>query len=113
MKHDKVWKLHFDGAYSRQGNGAGLLLVSLEGSLIPLYFKLEFEATKNVVEYEALLFGMKATKIFNIECLIVFEDSYLVVKQIKNQCKAKHLRLKAYKNEVCDLVEFFFLAFNI
>jgi len=42
----------------------------------------------------------------------VFGDSKLVVKKIKNQCPTKHPILKAYQNEVCDLIENFFLAFN-
>lgn len=30
--------------------------------MIPLSFKLEFEATNNMVEYEALLLGLKTVK---------------------------------------------------
>jgi len=65
LEYDKVWKLYFDGAYSREGNGVNVLLVSPEGSLIPLSFKLEFEAT-NVVEYEALLLGLQSARNLNI-----------------------------------------------
>ena len=57
LECNKTWKLYFDGSYSREGNGVDVLLVSLEGSLISLYFKIHFEATNNVVEYEALLLG--------------------------------------------------------
>ena len=63
---NKVWKLYFDGANSYEGNGAGVLLVSPEGSLIPLSFKVDFEETNNVVEYEALLLGLKMEKNMNI-----------------------------------------------
>lgn len=55
---NEVWKLYFNGANSKYGNGAEILLVSLEGSMIPLPFKLEFEATNNVVEYKVLLLGL-------------------------------------------------------
>ena len=54
----KYGKLYFDGANSKDGNGAKVLLVSSKGILIPLPFKLEFEATNNVVEYEAFLLGI-------------------------------------------------------
>jgi len=40
LRHEKVWKLYFNGAHSREGNGAGVLLMSQEGSLITLSFKL-------------------------------------------------------------------------
>jgi hypothetical protein len=43
----------------------------------------------------------------------VFEDAELVVQQIRNAYQAKHPRLRSYKNEVWDLVDSFFSAFNI
>lgn len=49
----------------------------------------------------------------NIECLTVYGDFELVIRQIKNQCQAKHPRLRTYHNEVWDLIENFFLDFNI
>jgi len=81
-----VWKVYFDGANSKEGNGAGVLLVSLEDSLIPLSFKWEFEVTNNVVEYEAFLLGLQKSKNMNIECLTMHGDSELIIKQIINQC---------------------------
>ena len=36
-----------------------------------------------------------------------------MVRQVRNQCQTKHPRLRAYRNEVWDMVENFFLAFNI
>jgi hypothetical protein len=43
----------------------------------------------------------------------VFGDVEMVVKQVKNLYQAKHMRLGSYRNEVWDLIENFFLAFNI
>jgi hypothetical protein len=43
----------------------------------------------------------------------VFGDAELIVHQIKNIYQAKHPRLRTYRNEVWDLVDSFFLAFNI
>lgn len=57
-------------------------MVSLEGSLIPLSFKMEFEATKNVAEYEAFLHGLQIVRNMNSEFLIVHGDSELIVKHI-------------------------------
>lgn len=74
---------------------------------------MEFEATNNMEEYEALILGLHTAKIMNIECLTVYGDSELVIRQIRNQCQAKHPRLRTYRNEVWDLIENFFLAFNI
>lgn len=40
-------------------------------------------------------------------------DSELVVNQIRDQFQDKHPRLRMYQNEVWDLINNFFLAFNI
>jgi hypothetical protein len=48
-----------------------------------------------------------------IQEVTVFDDAELVVQQIINAYQAKHPRLRIYINEVWDLVDSFFLAFNI
>ena len=48
-----AWKMYFDGAVNEYGNGIRVLLISPEGSHIPLAIKLNFEATNNMAEYEA------------------------------------------------------------
>lgn len=77
-----------------------MLLVSPEGSLITFSFKMEFEATINMAEYEALLLWLQTTRNMNIDFLTIYGDFELVVKKIKNQCQTKHSRLRTYKNEV-------------
>ena len=44
----KAWKMYFDGAVNQYGNGKGVLLITLDGSHVPLVVKLNFEATNNV-----------------------------------------------------------------
>ena len=53
-----AWKIYFDGAVNKYGNGIGVLLISPNGSHVPLAVKLNFEATKNMAEYEACIAGM-------------------------------------------------------
>jgi ribonuclease HI len=57
-----VWKIFFDGASSREGVGAGVVFVSPVQEIISLSYKLEFETTNNVAEYEALVLGLRAAK---------------------------------------------------
>lgn len=66
-----AWKLYFDGKNSKQGNG-GVLLISLEGMLIPISFKFKIEETNNLPECESLLLGLQATNNLNIECLTIW-----------------------------------------
>lgn len=57
-----VWKLYFDGAYSKEGNGDGVLVLSPKGHIIPFSYKLNFDSTNNITEYEALVLGLQAAK---------------------------------------------------
>jgi ribonuclease HI len=45
-----------------------------------LSFKLEFETTNNVAEYEALILGLRAAKDMGIEEISVFGDAELIVQ---------------------------------
>jgi ribonuclease HI len=76
---DGIWKMFFDGAYSKEGFGAGIVLISPTKNEIHLSYKLEFEATNKVVEYESLILGLEATSKMKITKLVVFRDSELVV----------------------------------
>jgi ribonuclease HI len=80
---------------------------------ISLSYKLKFEATNNVAEYEALVLGMRDAKEMRIKEVAVFRDVELIIQQVRNAYRAKHPRLRSYKNEVWYLIDNFFLAFNI
>jgi ribonuclease HI len=108
-----VWKMFFDGASSSIGAGAGVVFKSPSQETISLSYKLEFEVTNNVAEYEALVLGLRAAQEMGIREMAVFGDAELIVQQVKNVYQTKHPRLKNYRNEVWDLVDSFFLAFNI
>ena len=66
-----------------------------------------------MVEYESFILGLRAAKEMGIQEVAVFRDAKLVVQQIRNTCQAKNPRLRSYRNEVWDLIDSFFLAFNI
>ena len=75
-----VWKMVFYGAYSKEGVGAGIVLISPTQKKIHLSCKLEFEAKNNVVEYEALILGLEESRKMQITNLVVFWDSEVVVQ---------------------------------
>jgi len=81
--------------------------------VITLSYKLKFETTNNIEAYEALVLGLRATKDMAIDRLAVFGDSDLIVNQFKDSYQAKKQRMKQYRNKVWDLVDNFFLSFNI
>ena len=53
------WELYVDGAANQRGSGVGLVLVSPETITIEKSSRLNFSATNNEAEYEALLKGME------------------------------------------------------
>ena len=55
-----------------------------------LSYKLQFVTTKNIVEYEALIPGMKEAKYLGVEQLIVFGDSELVVQKVIDNYQVKN-----------------------
>ena len=84
-KIDKVWKMFFDGPYSKAEKGVGIVIISPSNKVYNFAFRLEFEASNNVVEYEALLLGLETTKEMGIKMLNIKGDSDLVVVHITNQ----------------------------
>ena len=74
--------MFFDGACSRETAGVGVVLVSLEKESTQLSFKLDFQVTNNIVEYEALLLGLNATKGCRIRNIKVFGDANLIIQQV-------------------------------
>ena len=53
-----TWEVYVDGASNQKGSGIGLVLMSPEKVVIEKSLRLNFSATNNEAEYEALLVGM-------------------------------------------------------
>ena len=82
---EQIWKLYFDGASSREGSRAGVVLIPPTQQVVTLSYKLQFQTTNNTTEYEALILGMKAAKDLGADQLTIFGDSELVIRQVRNQ----------------------------
>jgi hypothetical protein len=70
-------------------------------------YKLNFQCTNNIAEYEALMLGLKLLKKLGAKRIMVRGDSELIIKQIKGEYSAKHPRLRAYRNVVLDFLQCF------
>jgi ribonuclease HI len=57
---------------------------------------LEFKATNNMAEYEALIFGLTAALSLGICQLLVKGYSHLIIKQVHGECSCNEPRLTAY-----------------
>jgi len=77
-----------------------VVLVSSQQESIQLSFKLVFQVTNKITEYEALLLGLNSAKDRGIRSIKVFGDVDLIIQQVNKTFQAKHPRLKAYSDEV-------------
>ena len=56
--NSQTWKLHVDGASSRQRSGIRIQLESPTGEMVEQSFRLGFNASNNEAEYESLIIGL-------------------------------------------------------
>jgi ribonuclease HI len=105
-EHD-LWTMFFDGACTKESAGAGIVFISPSKKTSHLSFKLNFKVTNNIAEYEALLLGLNAAKEKGIRKLQVFGDADLIIQQVNKSFQAKHVRLKAYRDEVLEAIKSF------
>jgi ribonuclease HI len=102
------WSMDFDGAVSKEGAGVGVWLHNHRSRYSESHsYKLNFQCTSNIVEYEALMLGLKLLKKVGAKQIMVRGDSELIIKQIKGEYVKKHPRIRAYRNVVLDYLQCF------
>jgi ribonuclease HI len=99
--------MNFDGVACREGAGAGVWIYHPNGDTKLCSYKLVFECTNNMAEYEALILGLKVLEELGAKRIVVLGDSELIINQIKGIYQAKQPRMRAYRNLVLDLLEKF------
>jgi ribonuclease HI len=56
---------------------------------------LEFKATNNMAEYEALIFSLSAVLSLGIHQLLVKGDSQLIIKQVRGECRCNEPKARS------------------
>ena len=90
QKREGQWIMYFDGSAAKIGAGAGVYIISPIRDFKDLSYKLTFECTNNVAEYEALLLGLHALKDFGAQKIRVLGDSELVINQVNESYQTRH-----------------------
>ena len=80
--------MHFDGSKWKDGAGGGVILTSPQGDKLKYILRMQFTASNNEAEYEALLHAMRMAKACGAKRLIIYGDSKLVVNQTMHECDA-------------------------
>jgi hypothetical protein len=100
------WSMDFDGVVSKEGVGVRVWLHSHRSRYSESHsYKINFQCTNNVVEYETLMLGLKLLKKVGSKQIMVRGDSELIIKKIKGEYAAKHPRLRDYRNDFLDALQ--------
>ncbi|XP_073304191.1 uncharacterized protein [Primulina huaijiensis] len=94
------WKVYVDGSSSKEGSGVGVVLISPVGEEVKLAVRLDFRASNNEAEYEAVLAGLRAARNVGATRVLIFSDSQLVAQQMKGMYDVKDEKLIEDAQEV-------------
>ena len=76
------WTMCFNKATNQNINGIGVLLISLKGTYIPFFGKLNIPATNTATECKACIMGLQVALGLGVKKLEVYGDSTLIISQI-------------------------------
>ena len=85
--------MYIDGVSNQKGSGVGLVMMSPEKVVIEKSLRLDFSATNNEAEYEALLKGMALVQRMGGKSIKLFLDSRQVVGQVRGKFEEKDERM--------------------
>ncbi|CAL1381679.1 unnamed protein product [Linum trigynum] len=77
-----VWEVYVDGAASKHGAGAGVVVRTPSGVVHKITIRFRTLKTNNATEYEAILAGMTAANDLGARTIRVLSDSSLAVNQL-------------------------------
>ncbi|CAN1313709.1 Transposon Tf2-6 polyprotein [Linum perenne] len=96
---DDYWELYVDGASSKNGAGAGIVLKSPQGILHETALRFSKARTNNAAEYGALIAGLKMAKSMGVSHLKIFSDSAIVVNQLSGVYEVREETLVPYNDQ--------------
>lgn len=114
---ESPWELYFDGASRTESDpdgtprrraGAGLVFKTPQGGMIYHSFSLlKEECSNNEAEYEALIFGLLLALSMNVQSLLVYGDSQLIIRQVNDIYEVRKPELVPYYDAVQKLMKKF------
>ncbi|CAN1309775.1 Retrovirus-related Pol polyprotein from transposon 17.6 [Linum perenne] len=96
---EDYWELYVDGASSKNGAGAGIVLKTPQGVLHETALRFNKSRTNNAAEYGALIAGLRMAKAMGVSHLKVFSDSAIVVNQLSGVYEVWEETLAPYNDQ--------------
>jgi ribonuclease HI len=100
--------MYFDGSLMKTRAGAGLLFISPLGKHLRYVLRLHFPASNNVVEYEALVNGLRIAIELGVRCLDAHGNLQLVIDQVMKNSHYRDPKMEAYCDKVRRLEDKFY-----
>ena len=108
MKNKRI-EIYVDGG--SRGNpgpsGAGVVILDSNGNRLKDISKYIGEATNNIAEYSALLYGLEEALILRADEIVVNLDSELVAKQLTGDYRVKDSGLKPLFERAMNMLKSF------
>ena len=76
------------------------MLLSPEGDVVECMIRLDFPATNNEAEYEALVVGLDLARAAGATSVVIYCDSQVITNQINGDYECKGERMKIYLDQV-------------
>jgi ribonuclease HI len=80
---NKMCNMSFDGAINKEGAGADIWISPPKVGTKICSYKLSFDCTNNMVEYEVMILGLRVLKELGAKRIAVHGDSKLIINQVK------------------------------
>jgi len=108
LKNKRI-EIYVDGG--SRGNpgpsGVGVVILDANGKRLKEVSKYIGEATNNIAEYNALLYGLEEALMLRIDEIVVNLDSELVVKQLAGDYRVKDPGLKPLFERAMNMLKSF------
>jgi ribonuclease HI len=99
-KDAEAWTMFCDGSWGTFGVGADAVLVAPSKVKTCYATRLDFSCTNNIVEYEALLLGLRKLRAMGIRKAILKTYSQVISVYIDKSSKARDPKLENYLDTV-------------
>ena len=103
----EYWTAYANDSFVTGLGGVDVIISSPKKDTFKYKVQLQFPATKNEAEYEAVLTSLRVAKTLGAKNLKLKTDSKLVVGQINNEYEAKKERMKRCLKLTNQLVDYF------
>ncbi|XP_077251526.1 uncharacterized protein LOC143890728 [Tasmannia lanceolata] len=100
QSQNPLWMLYVDGSSNAGGSGAGLVITGPDNFITEYALRIDFKASNNEAEYEALITGIALATELQVSRIRVHNDSQLVVSQVNGFGEVKEEQMIKYLENV-------------